>query len=372
MTSEAAPRRTPLYDVHRSAGARMVAFAGWDMPVQYSGVLEEALAVRRKVGIFDISHMGRLRLRGPQARDDLQRSTSNNVDKLVPGAAQYSLMTAESGGIYDDVIVYRVAGDEFLVVVNASNTARDIAVLRSGLSAGTELHDETAETAMMAVQGPDAVAALTPLTDLDIAGVGRFRFGTGHLLGKPATFCRTGYTGEDGFEIVCAAGDGPAIWQAVVGAGAMPCGLGARDTLRTEAGYPLYGHEIELDVSPVEAGLMWAVDLDKGGFAGRAAIAEAKRRGPSRKLMGLVMEDRAIPRQGYPVQCDDQPAGTVTSGAFSAIRGAALGMAYIEATLARAGAHVDVVIRGVPHQATIVRKTQLLIRECTLTTSKGG
>ncbi|MCC6728239.1 MAG: glycine cleavage system aminomethyltransferase GcvT [Chthonomonadales bacterium] len=353
-------RRTPLWDVHRALGARMVPFAGWEMPVQYAGILDEARAVRRGVGLFDISHMGRLQLRGDGATDLLERLTPNDVGGLAEGQAHYSLLTNEVGGIRDDIIIYREGGETFLVVVNASNRAADLEWLRASAPTGTELADETEATAMIAVQGPGAAALLGSLSGDVAPRMPRFAHRRLALAGVDATCCRTGYTGEDGFELIMPAAGGPAVWEALRSSGGVPCGLGARDALRIEAGFPLYGHEIDETTTPVEAGLMWVVKLDKGPFVGRDAIAEAKRRGAARRLMGLVMDDRAIPRQGYTLYVDRQPVGNVTSGVFSPARGRALGMAYVEAAHAASGTRVEVEIRGSRHLARLVPKKSLL------------
>ncbi len=352
--------RTPLHGEHLALKARMVPFAGRDMPVQYSGVIEEARAVRTHVGIFDISHMGRLRIVGHSVTQGIQSVTTNDVQLLTPGKAQYSLMPLATGGIADDIIVYMMAEGDYLLVVNASNTARDIDFLRSVDSLDGMLTDCTNATAMIAVQGPGACAVLQRECSANLDAVPRFGVAEGRLYGCAVTLCRTGYTGEDGFEVICDAEDAAAVWRSLIADGAVPCGLGARDSLRTEAGYPLYGHEISETTSPVEAGLMWAVKLDKGDFVGRSAIAAARERGPERKLMGVVMADRAIPRQGYSVSFEGDEVGSVTSGAYSATRGIALGMAYVRADVARAGRRVEVVIRGAPHAATLVAKKDLL------------
>jgi aminomethyltransferase len=338
----------------------MVPFAGWEMPVQYTGVIEEAKSVRTAAGAFDISHMGRLRLRGPLAFDVLQRCTTNDVGALTDGRAQYSLLPTPDGGIVDDIIVYRISQDDYMVVVNASNTERDIGVLNDAAGGQTPLQDESAQTCMVAVQGPRAVELVQKGAPADLAAIPRFGVGTTELFGRAATLCRTGYTGEDGFEIIVAAEDGPEVWDGLMELGVVPCGLGARDSLRIEAGYPLYGHEIDETTSPVEAGLMWAVRLDKGPFTGREAIARTKAEGGTRRLIGLVMDDRAIPRQGYTVVDGGTEIGQVTSGAFAATRGLALGMAYLRRDAAKAGRRVGVVIRGAQHMCTLVPKKELI------------
>lgn len=339
----------------------MVPFAGWDMPVQYGGVLGEARAVREGVGVFDISHMGRIRVSGAGALKHLQRLTTNDLSATTDDGAQYSLIPSESGGILDDIIVYRVNLDQYLVVVNASNCERDWQILNERRPSGVAIADETASTAMVAVQGPQALALLTPLADQELDQVGRFHFVTGSVAGHTAVLCRTGYTGEDGFEVIAGAADAEELWGALVDAGAEPCGLGARDALRTEAGYPLYGHEIHEETSPVEAGLMWAVKPAKGEFTGRSAILEAKRRGPLRKLMGIEMQERVVPRQGYTLSAGGERVGEVTSGAFSALRAVSLGMAYVAISHARPGVAVGVQIRGNEHPATLVAKNRMLV-----------
>lgn len=353
-------RRTPLHEEHIRLGARMVPFAGWQMPVQYAGVMEEARAVRQAVGLFDISHMGRFRVAGSDAEALLQQTTTNDVSALSPGKAQYSLIPNEQGGILDDIIVYRKAPSDFIVVVNASNRDRDLEFFKAHAPSGTSVEDVSDATGMVAVQGPAAQDALQPLTDIELASLPRFGFAEGSVAGRQATICRTGYTGEDGFEVIGAAAHIVELWRALVDAHVVPCGLGARDSLRTEAGYPLYGHEIDETTTPVEAGLMWAVKLDKGSFVGRDAILAAKQAGPSRKLMGLIMEGRALPRQGYSIEAQGEPIGVVTSGAFSATRSIALGMGYVRSDHARNGATVDVVIRGTTHACRLLPKKDLL------------
>ncbi len=362
MTTDTNLLLTPLADVHKAMGARMVPFAGWLMPVQYGGVLEETRAVREHVGVFDISHMGRFRVRGEGALELLQYATTNDVSALRDGMAQYTLLLGDDGGILDDLIVYRLSSTEFLAVVNASNASRDFDLLSRRLGARTELRDETLDTAMLAIQGPTVVQLVSALADHDCARIPRFGFSASELAGTKGTTCRTGYTGEDGFEIIVCRDAAEHVWQAVLELGAVPCGLGARDTLRVEAGYPLYGHEIHEGTTPVEAGLMWAVKLDKGDFRGKRAVLEAKRNGAKRRLMGLIMAGRAMPRQGYPVLHGSARAGEVTSGAFSVTREVAVGMAYVATGSADPGSQVQVQIREHLHPATIVRKNEILQR----------
>jgi aminomethyltransferase len=342
----------------------MVEYAGWSMPVLYTSILEEARAVRSAVGIFDISHMGRTRIHGPAATALLQETTSNDVAALAASEAQYSLLTNPSGGIIDDIIVYREAQDSYLVVINASNTAKDLEWLRSRANGRVEIEDNTAATAMIAVQGPKApemVAALT--SGQDVLALKRFQYSTGTIAGTRATICRTGYTGEDGFEVIVSAAEAPRVWSALLASGAAPCGLGARDALRIEAGYPLYGHEIDDNTSPVEAGLMWVVRLEKGPFVGSDEIRKVKDRGPGRKLVGFTSEDRQQPRQGYSVyavSAGDIAVGTITSGVFSPVRNQSIAMGYIAPEYARSGTPMQIGIRDKRIKATVCAKKSLL------------
>lgn len=364
MQTDALPegslRATPLHEEHKALHARLVPFAGWSMPVQYAGVLEEARAVRTASGAFDISHMGRFEICGARALDHLQSITSNDLAAVEDGHAQYTLFLAEDGGILDDLIIYRFHAERFLVVVNAANTERDWQIVTASGAPGVEARDFTDQSAMIAVQGPGAVALVAELSTFPVQAVPRFGFAEADVAGVPAILCRTGYTGEDGFEIIASAGDAARVWRAVLDRGAAPCGLGARDTLRIEAGYPLYGHEIREDTTPVEAGLMWAVKPDKGPFRGRDAVLRARETGPSRKLMGLVLEGRVVPRQGYPVVSGDKAVGEVTSGTFSVVRNCGIGMAYVEKEFARDGRSIELAIRETRHVARLVPKTRLL------------
>lgn len=361
---EKAVRQTPLFAVHGASGARIVDFAGWAMPVLYTGILEETRAARTGAGLFDISHMGRVHLSGAGATAFLQSITSNDVDRLHPSQAQYSLLTNPQGGIQDDIIVYRQGPETYLVVINASNTEKDLAWMRRHLPASVTLQDDTEPTAMIAIQGPQAprmvaAAAGNPA----ILELSRFQFASGELSGAPATLCRTGYTGEDGFEVIVPAEQAGAIWDSFVSQGARPCGLGARDALRIEAGYPLYGHEIDETTSPVEAGLMWAVRLSKGTFFGSEAILAARQAGPRRMLMGLVSRERIVPRQGYTIyanQSGDEVIGQITSGVFSPSRGHSVGMGYVAIAHARAGETVQVAVRDKRIDAVLVPRKTLL------------
>ncbi len=353
-------RQTPLYDLHKSLGARMVPFADWDMPVQYSGILEETRAVRTAVGLFDISHMGRVHVKGPGAAQLLQYVTTNDIDSLGAGAAHYSLIPNEQGGIIDDIIVYRLKPDEFSVILNASNTAVDLEWIRRHARGDVQIDEYTEQTAMIAVQGPAAEAALQQLTDDDLAAIGRFKFANGSIAGVPAALCRTGYTGEDGFELVVPAESAAMVWQSLMEKGAMACGLGARDVLRIEAGYPLYGHEIDETTSPVEALLMQlAVRLNKGDFIGREAIAKTKESGAARKLVGLTVDGKIAPRHGYTLLAGDEEIGVVTSGVYSPTVGHCVGMAYVQDAFSKPGTSVEIAVRQSRIPATVVSKKSL-------------
>ncbi len=372
MTSQEQGRRTPLYGAHVGCRARIVDFAGWDMPVFYTGILEEARAVRTAAGIFDVSHMGRLRIYGADATAYLQKLTSNDVAALRPSEAQYSLLMHPSGGIIDDIIVYREAEDAYMVVINAGNAAKDLAWMEVQSHGDVSIEDRSAETAMIAVQGPHAPALVARLTGApELLGLKRFQYATGNLFGASAILCRTGYTGEDGFELIVPAEQADSVWNGLVAEGATPCGLGARDALRIEAGYPLYGHEIDETTTPVEAGLMWVTKLEKGDFFGRDGVIEMKRRGASRKLMGLVLRERIVPRQGYTIYMSGSghpgilggagEIGTVTSGIFSPTRNHSIAMGYISTEHCRSGESVEIGIRDKRVHATVVQKKSLLV-----------
>ncbi|BDI32393.1 aminomethyltransferase [Capsulimonas corticalis] len=350
-------KQTSLHAAHKAAGATMVDFAGWDMPVSYAGTVGEIAAVRGGTGLFDVSHMGEARVRGAGALAFVQRVTANNASKLAPGAAQYSLLLNPEGGIIDDIIVYRVADEEFLIVLNAGCKDKDWAWLVEK-SAGDEsvtLTDESDQTALIAAQGPTAVALVAGLVGEDAANLERFHFAEATLDGVACVLSRTGYTGEDGFEIFCAWDDAPQVWETLVNAGAVPAGLGARDVLRLEAAYPLYGHELNDKWTPWESGVGWAVKTKKGDFVGRDAIVEAKPANSS-KLVGLQLTERGIPRENCPVFAADgeRPLGIVTSGTFSPTVKAGIAMAHLNNEDAEVGTSVLVDIRGRKVAAQVV------------------
>ena len=363
-TTDAEPApllRTPIHAQHSAAGGRMVPFAGWHMPVQYVGVLPEVKAVRESVGLFDVSHMGRLRVHGAGALDFLQYVAVSDVAKLpsAGGAAQYSLLCREAGGIIDDIIIYRIGPHEFVVVVNASNKDKDVSWLRHHATGfDMVLEDETDRTALIAVQGPGAVALVDSLADKDLAVLPRFGVDESAVAGFPAMIARTGYTGEDGFELFTTAECAAPLWDALVVAGGIPCGLGARDTLRLEAALPLYGHEMDEHVTPYEARLSWVVKCEKDAdFLGKSVLTDLKTARKRKTVVGLEMEGRAIPRDGYSIlsATDGASIGHVTSGTFSPMRGKGIAMASLQARYATVGETVDVVIREAKHSARIVK-----------------
>jgi aminomethyltransferase len=337
-------KKTALYDEHVAAGGRMVEFAGFELPVQYSSLAEEHTAVRTRAGLFDVSHMGEIFIRGSAAFDFVQLVSCNDHTKMTVGRAQYTGLMYPQGTFVDDMLVHKLADDEYLLVVNAANRAKDAAYL-TDLAAdrdGVEVRDESDSWAQLAVQGPLAEEILQPLAGTELSELAYYRFTFSEVCGHRAMVARTGYTGEDGFEVYCEPGVAPVIWRAILAEGAprglLPAGLGARDTLRFEAGMSLYGNDIDDTTTPLEAGLGWIVRLkSKGDFIGRDILENQKEEGLSRKLVGFEMVDRGIARHRYPVylaETDDEPAGHCTSGTQSPTLGKALGMAYlpIEAT----------------------------------------
>ena len=344
MESATALRRTPLYDAHVGAGARLVPFAGWEMPVQYEGVRAEHLAVRGACGIFDVSHMGEIETAGPEAPALLQRLLSNDVDKLAVGGAQYSVLCREDGGILDDLFTYRLGDDRYLTVTNASNHERDLAWFRQhadGLDA--EVTDRLEDFAMLAVQGPEARRIAAAVIEGELPP--RMHTATLGFDGAEALVCGTGYTGEDGVEVLVGPGAGPALWESLLEAGAAPAGLGARDTLRLEVCFHLYGNDMDERRNPIEAGLGWCCK-EATGFIGAEAVAEAREQGTEQRLVPFSLTDRGIPRQGNAVLGGGEPAGVVTSGTLSPCLERGIGMAYVDAFLAEPGTEVEVDVRG--------------------------
>jgi aminomethyltransferase len=355
-------RRTPLHETHRNLGARLVPFAGYEMPVQYTSILEEHRAVREAVGLFDLSHMGELEVTGEEAVAFLRYALVSDPGALEVGQAQYSMACQDDGGIIDDLIVYRRDEQRFWVVCNAANimaVVEQLAALAARGDFAATLTDRSERTALIAPQGPNAAALLGGLTELDLASIGNYRSRPGTVAGIECLVARTGYTGEDGFELFCDARRATALWDALAAAGERhglrPCGLGARDTLRLEAGMPLYGNELNRETNPFEANLGRVVKLDKGEFVGRAALQAVQQRGPERKLIGLQMADNAIPRAGYEVRHGGEPVGHVTSGTHSPTLGTKIAMAMVPAELSGIGAAFEVVVRDRPYRAEQVK-----------------
>jgi aminomethyltransferase len=351
-------KRTPLYDAHVKAGARMVPFGGWDMPVQYAGIVEEHRTVRSAVGLFDVSHMGEFEVDGPQALPALQSLTTNDVSALDIGQVQYSAMCYPDGGIVDDLTVYRLGAERYMLTVNAGNIDKDWEWVTTH-GAGAHWRNVSAETALIAVQGPKAEALVGALADRDVTEIGYYRFVYGVVGGVRTLISRTGYTGEDGFELYIAATDAARVWSALLEAGrrhgGAPIGLGARDTLRLEMRYALYGNDIDATTNPLEAGLGWIVKPAKGTFLGRDAIEKVRAAGVARRLVGLEMAERAVARHGYPVVRDGAPIGIVTSGSYGPAVDRYIAMAYVAAAHAAVGTEVGVEIRGQAKPARVVK-----------------
>jgi aminomethyltransferase len=336
---------TPLHDRHVELGARMVPFAGWEMPVQYEGVIPEHRAVRTDAGVFDVSHMGELEVEGPRAVDLLQSALSNDLDKLEPGQAQYTLLTNDEGGIIDDLIAYRVGAHSYLLVVNASNRANAYGWLKEREIAGSDVRDVSDDCALLAVQGPHAIERL------GLPPAPTFTFAGAFIEGIEVMVNRTGYTGEDGCELLCMTEDAVRLWDAVLARGIVPCGLGARDTLRLEVCYPLHGNDIGPDTDAISAGLGWACSLEKE-FSGVDVLRRVKSEGPARRLVAFVMEEKAIPRQGMSIE----GGGEVTSGSHSPMLEIGIGLGYVPAAEAKAETELTIDVRGRPRRARVVKK----------------
>jgi glycine cleavage system T protein (aminomethyltransferase) len=341
---------TPLLDRHRSAGARLIPFAGYDMPVQYEGIRTEHVAVRTRAGVFDVSHMGEVETCGPDALALLQRTVSNDVSAIPVGGAQYSVMCREDGGVLDDLFTYRLGEDRYLTVTNAANHERDLAWI-AGHAEGmdVEVLDRRDELAMLAVQGPQARGIVAGLAEGELPA--RFHTAQLRLAGADALVCGTGYTGEDGVELLVAAHDAERVWDAVVAAGVTPAGLGARDTLRLEACYHLYGNDLTEERGPIEAGLGWCC-REATGFIGAEAVAAVRAAGPAERLVPFVVRDGGIARQGNPIA----GGGVVTSGTQSPCLGIGIGMAYVPADRSGAGETLQIDVRGKAREGTIVTK----------------
>jgi len=364
MSEPAAPRATPLRAVHESLGATMTAFAGWLMPLRYAGEISEHQAVRNAAGLFDLSHMGEIAVTGPGAAAALDYALVGHMSAVAPGRARYTMICAPDGGVLDDLIVYRLAGADYLGVANAANTAAVAAALRDRAAGhDAEVRDQTAEYALIAIQGPHAARILAPLTDIGLDEVKYYSGHRGTVAGQPVLLARTGYTGEDGFELFTGADGAEPLWAALAAAGAgdglVPAGLAARDTLRLEAGMPLYGNELSAELTPFDAGLGRVVAFGKpGDFVGRAALAERSQAAPRQVLAGLIADSRRVPRHGYPVTWDGVSCGTVTSGAPSPTLAAPIAMAYLDAEAAGRArddteGRLAIDIRGRPEPARI-------------------
>lgn len=357
---KASLKRTPLYECHIAAKARMVPFVGWEMPVQYAGVMEEHKAVRSAVGLFDVSHMGEIEVTGRRALDFLQQVTCNDVSKLTSGRAQYSGLMTPRGTFVDDLLVHKFSDERYFLVVNAANKDKDYAYLCAQVANfdGAEVNDRSDDYAQIAVQGPKALEVVQPLTDVKLSEIKYYRFVEGTLNKVPAIIARTGYTGEDGLEIYTSPEPAASLWRALLAAGApfgiVPCGLGARDTLRFEACMPLYGNDIDDTTTPFEAGLDWIVKLDKGGFLGREALVRQQAQGLPRKLVGFEMRGRGIARHDYPIWAGGKVVGKVTSGSHSPTFGKALGMGYVPLELTREGSKIEIEIRDSKVAAEVV------------------
>jgi len=353
-------KKTAFFDIHARSGAKIVEFAGFEMPVQYSGIIEEHRRVRESVGVFDVSHMGEFEIRGKDALTFVQKVTINDASKLTDGRVQYSAMCYDDGGIVDDLLVYHM-GDHYMLVVNAANIPKDFAWLKQHLSGDVRLTDRSDEFSLLAVQGPKSIATLQKLTTVDLSGLAYYHFLRGKLAGVDMVLSRTGYTGELGIELYFPADTRTSenVWAAVMEAGKEfaigPVGLGARDTLRLEMGFCLYGHDIDQTTNPLEAGLGWITKLDKGDFLGRGAILKLKSDGPRRKLVGFTLTDKAFPRQGYSIRAHGNEIGTVTSGTFSPSLDQGIGMGYVTTAEAKPGTNISVVIRNREVPATVVQ-----------------
>ncbi len=352
-------KRTPLNSVHRALGAKMVDFGGWDMPVQYTGIIDEHTAVRQRVGLFDVSHMGEIEVRGPEALNLVNYVSSNNASKLKIGQAHYSGLLYEHGGFVDDILVHKVEEDHFFLCVNASNQEKDydyISTMNRTFKANVEFASE--RYAQIAVQGPKGPATLQKLTKTNLAAIKYYWFADGEVSGVPARIAHTGYTGEDGFEIYVAPDEAPRIWAELLEAGEefgiRPAGLGARNTLRLESKMALYGHEIDASITPFEADLAWIVKLDKGDFLGREALVKQQEAGITRKLAGFEMRGRGIGRDGYEIQVDGAAAGWVTSGGPAPTVNKNIGLCYLPAALAEPGRTIQVMVRNQPVEAVTV------------------
>lgn len=354
-------KKTPLYSLYKEQGVKLVDFGGWAMPVYFSSILAEHEAVRTKAGLFDVSHMGEIAVQGSGALRFLQEMMTNDVSKLKKGAVQYTAMCDESGGTIDDLLIYKLREDDYLLVVNAANTNKDLEWLFAHLPKDVSLTDRSSEIAQMALQGPKAEQILQKLTSVNVRSLSPFAFLEDvEVKDVPCLISRTGYTGEDGFELYCRWVDAPLLWKSLLDAGEeeglLPCGLGARDTLRFEAKLPLYGQELGPEISPIEAGIGFAVKVEKeANFVGKDVLKKQKERGPKRKIAGIEMIERAIPRIGHTVFANNQKIGKVTSGTHSPTLKKNIGLALLAAPFAEVGTELDVEIRGKLRKAKVIK-----------------
>ena len=342
-------KRTPLYEEHLRLNGRIVTFGGWDMPVQYTGLADEHETCRTKVGLFDVSHMGEIVVKGQGALRFLNGLVTNDVGRIKDGQAQYTVMCYENGGCVDDLIIHRVNANEFFICVNASNIENDFDWIKSHAPTGVSVDNLSDQYSQIAIQGRFAQEILQKVSTAPLDNIKYYWFTDGEILGVRGYIARTGYTGENGFEVYIPSEDGPKLWRALLEIGSSygikPCGLGARDTLRTEMKFPLYGHEISQALNPLEAGLGWVVKFDKGDFVGSAALKELRTNGMKRSLVGLVTTGKGIPRQGYIVEAGGAPIGVVTSGTLSPSLKQGIAICYVDNAFQKIGTEVDVVIR---------------------------
>ena len=352
-------KHTPFYDRHIALGAKMHEFAGYMMPISYTGINREHLQIREKIGVFDVSHMGEFYVEGEQAENFLQYITVNDVKQLIDGQAQYSAMCYPDGGIVDDLIVYRFNKQKFMMVVNASNIEKDYAWAGEHLVDGVTLIDRSDETALLAIQGPKTLKVLQTLTDVNLKDIGFYHFAKGKLAGKDMIISRTGYTGEPGFELYHDPKDSLELWDAIFETGKaediQAVGLGARDTLRLEMKYALYGNDIDKDTNPIEAGLGWITKLDTDDFIGKKELLKVKEEKPFQRLIAFKMIDRAIPRQGYELFHNDDRIGKVTSGTMSPSLGIGIGTGYVRREFSKTGTEISLDVRGKRLKAIIVK-----------------
>jgi aminomethyltransferase len=360
--------RTPLYDAHLQASARMVEFAGFDMPVQYQGVLEEHAAVREGVGIFDVSHMGEILLEGPRALECANRLSTNDLTRCADGQAQYGALCNEAGNVIDDIIVYRYSPERLFVCVNASGREKGFDWMKSHAPEGVKVTQQSDDWAQIAIQGPKAAALVDSLCEPKVLDLAYYHFRETTVSGIPGCIvARTGYTGEDGFEVFVPPHSARKLWDALVRGGAVPCGLGARDSLRLEVAYRLYGNDMDEQHSPLEAGLGWIVKLDKpAGFIGCEALKQQRAQGLKRKLVGFKLTGRGIARHGYPALSKGERVGEVTSGTQSPTLKEAIGLAYLPTALCKEGTAFEVDIRGKPVPAVVV-KTPFIVKQASKT-----